>query len=102
MKLRKPLILTGIITILGAGAWFGWRWYSTPSLPDIPLTGADKPVVDAIEEAKKEVRHQPRSGATWGKLAKVLAVNGYRVPAIQCFAQAARLDRNNPCWPYLQ
>jgi tetratricopeptide (TPR) repeat protein len=102
MKLRKSLIATGIIALLGAGAWFGWRWYSTPSFPDIPLTGADKPVVDAIEEAKREVSKQPRSGATWGKLAKVLAVNGYRVPAIQCFARAASLDRFNPRWPYLQ
>jgi tetratricopeptide (TPR) repeat protein len=102
LTIRKLLIAASAIAILGGGGWFGWRWYSTPSIPDIPLTGADKPVVAVIEEAKQEVRKQPRSGAAWGKLGKVLAVNGYREPAILCFTHAAKFDRNNPRWPYLR
>lgn len=102
MNVRRLLILSGLTAIVGAGSWFTWRWYSTPSLPEIPLSGANKPLVEAIEEAKQEVRLKPRLGATWGKLAKILVANGFREPALICFTHAARFDKTNPRWPYLQ
>src|SRR5579872_1543358 len=78
MKIRTLSFTFSLLVVLGGGIWFGWRWYSTPRFPEIPLSGADQALIEAIESAKQEVRQQPRSGGSWGKLAKVLAVNGYR------------------------
>jgi tetratricopeptide (TPR) repeat protein len=103
MKIRKlvfGMLLLGVLS--GSAAWFGWRWYTTPSMPKIELTGADEEVVEAVEAAQQEARHRPRSGDTWGKLGMVLAIHGYHEEGKRCFILAERIDPHNPRWPYLR
>src|SRR5262249_20590872 len=42
----------------------------------------------------------PRSAAAWGQLGRVLLVHAFDGDAQACFAEAARLDRREPRWPY--
>jgi tetratricopeptide (TPR) repeat protein len=102
MKTRKLLIGLLLAAALATGGWLGWRWYTTPVPPEVPLGGADKEVARAVEEARQEVRRQPRSAAAWGKLGMVLGANDYGDPAVTCFEQAERLDPADPRWPYLR
>ncbi len=98
---KRLLLGSALALVLGAAAWFGWRWYTTPSLPDLPLEGADKGVAEVVEAARQDVRRQPRSGAAWGKLGMVLTAHNLSRPAIVCYANAERFDPENPRWPYL-
>jgi tetratricopeptide (TPR) repeat protein len=99
---RPRLFCILILTVLIAGAaWFGWRWYTTPVPPDLPLERMDKAVADAMRTALEEVRRAPRSGAAWGKLAMVAAANGYQEQSLVCLVQAERFDPAEPRWPYL-
>jgi tetratricopeptide (TPR) repeat protein len=49
------------------------------------------------------VRREPRSAAAWGELAETLQYND--IPDLEsvraCYLEAARLDPNDPTWPYL-
>jgi tetratricopeptide (TPR) repeat protein len=102
MRASKLLLGLVVAAALGVGGWLGWRWYTTPVPPQVSLDGADPAVARAVEEAREEVRRQPRSGAAWGKLGMVLSANGYREPASSCFEEAERLDPADPRWPYLR
>lgn len=106
MKKRAWLVAGAVLVLLGAGAWAssgwwtgGWRPFPTP--PEVPLDGVEKRVAKTIEAARREVLDKPKSGAAWGKLGMVLAINSHSEPAIRCFTQAEQLDRHDPRWPYL-
>jgi tetratricopeptide (TPR) repeat protein len=99
--LRVVLLLGGFLAA-GLG-WWGWRWVTVPAPPEVPLAEADPALAGAIEAARKKVRQQPYSAATWGQLGKLLrAAEDYGEQAGICFAQAERLDPANPRWPYLR
>jgi tetratricopeptide (TPR) repeat protein len=104
MKVRKFLLLGLIllmVPLLTGLAWFGWRWYSTPSLPSISLEGMEPDKAAMVEQALKEVKRHPRSASTWGELGIVLLANGFMPEAIQCFEHAHRFAPEQPRWPYL-
>ena len=73
-----------------------------PAPPDVPLSGVEPDVAKVIREAREEVRRNGRSSAAWGKLGEVLLAHEYDAAADPCFAQAERLDANDPRWPYFQ
>jgi tetratricopeptide (TPR) repeat protein len=102
MRVRKLLLGAMVAAALGVGGWLTWRWYTTPVPPQVSLDGASKAVAGAVEEAREEVRRQPRSAQAWGKLGMVLTANGYPEPGAECFEQAERLDPHDPRWPYLR
>jgi tetratricopeptide (TPR) repeat protein len=102
MRASKLLLGLALAAALGAGGWFGWRWYTTPPPPDVPREGVSKELAPVLDEAHQAVLRQPRSGAAWGKLGMVLAANGYDPQAVRCFEQAERLDADDPRWPYLR
>jgi tetratricopeptide (TPR) repeat protein len=89
------------VATLAVCAWLGWRWYTTPIPPELPLDRMDPAVAAVMQTALDEVRRSPRSGAAWGKLAMVTAANDCRDEALACLIQAERFDRENPRWPYL-
>jgi len=99
---RRLLLGLTLAALLGLAGWFGWRWYTTPRPPHVPLDGIDREVAEAVEKALQEVRRRPRSGEAWGKLSLVLAANGFEEPAIESLTQAERFDPNYACWPYLR
>jgi tetratricopeptide (TPR) repeat protein len=101
MSSRKLLLLL-LVPLLGAGAWYGWRWYTTPAPPNISLEGVHKVRAEKVEQALQEVRRQPRSGKTWGELGMTLMANGFFDKSIPCFAQAHRFDPKQARWLYFQ
>lgn len=97
---RSPRLL--LFALLGGvGLWWGWRWYTEPRVPDIPLTEADPAVVEVVRKAQEEVRRQPRSAEAWGQLGMVLSANRLPESTPAAFAQAAALDPQDARWPYL-
>jgi tetratricopeptide (TPR) repeat protein len=98
---RKLLIGSVLLALLGVGSWFGWRWYTAPTPPAIALDGLDRDLVAAVEKAREEVRRQPRSGKAWGELSRVLIANDLNEDALPCLVQAERFDPGQPAWPYL-
>src|SRR5438067_9748424 len=103
MKQRGLLIVVGLILAflaLGYGVHLWRREPPETAPPTIDLRGADPVVAQAIEQARTEVRQQPRSAVAWGRLGTLLAVHDFADPATICFAQAERLDPIEPRWPY--
>src|SRR5262249_26401188 len=84
---------------LGAAAYVWLHW--PPPVPEIPLEGQEPEVVDVVGRARAAVVKDPRSADAWGQLGRVLMANELHSEiALDCFAQAERLDPNNPRWPY--
>jgi tetratricopeptide (TPR) repeat protein len=92
------LILAGV-----SGSWL-WRQRREPSPlpPTVDLEGCDPEVAAAIEKERQQVLHSPRSAAAWGRLGGLLTAYYFRHEALDCLAQAERLDPKEPRWPYLQ
>ena len=99
---RRLFVRWLLPVFLVLAAWFGWRWYTTPLPPELPLERMEKAVAEAVDKALQEVRRRPRSGEAWGQLAMVAAVNGFHEQALVCLAEAERFDPDNPRWPYLR
>ncbi|HET6576641.1 MAG TPA: tetratricopeptide repeat protein [Fimbriiglobus sp.] len=87
---------------LPASGWYLWRWYTAPVPPTVALADADPAVARAIEAARQDVKGEPHSAAAWGRLGQLLRAHGYGPDSNTCFAQAERLDPDDPRWPYLQ
>jgi tetratricopeptide (TPR) repeat protein len=101
MTIRKLTICSVLLALLGAGTWFGWRWYTTPAPPAPSLDGVDPAIAELIETNVQEVRRKPRSSDAWGKLGMILSANGFGREAIECYRRAEQLEPGNPRWPYL-
>jgi tetratricopeptide (TPR) repeat protein len=97
------LILGCLLTlaVVGGGIWY-WPHRQTTPLPQIDLANLDPPVVTLIQKHLDEVRSQPRSASTWGKLGLLLGNYSIHALARQCLAEAERLDARDPRWPYSQ
>jgi tetratricopeptide (TPR) repeat protein len=102
MKIRRRLVIVGTVLGLVGASWFGWRWYTTPPLPNIPLEGVSEEKVERITKAVESVRQNRRSGKAWGELGLTLLANGFHEEAAACFVNAERFDPKNPRWPYHQ
>jgi tetratricopeptide (TPR) repeat protein len=102
---RRILLVASVLaaTVLaGSGVWYVWWREPPPSPPEVALDGADPAVVQVVQAAREKVKHEPRSGAAWGRLAMTLQANDFRSEAEAAYRQAARLDPRNPSWPYHQ
>ncbi len=74
---------------------------SPPALPAIATTGLEANASALLQRHLDDLRMAPRSGAAWGKLGAILKAYGFREQAGHCLAEAERLDRTEPRWPYL-
>jgi tetratricopeptide (TPR) repeat protein len=90
-----------LVVLVGVGSWWGWRRFTRPEVPDIPLDGADPAIAAAVREAQEEVRQRPRSAEAWGRLGMVLCANQLQQWAGEPFAQAAAFAPRDERWPYL-
>ncbi len=89
------------VALLAAGvAWRPWGRAPAPVPPAVAADGLDPQVARAFASARDEVLAAPRSGSAWGKYGMVLAANHYPAEALQCFAEAERLDPEEARWPY--
>jgi tetratricopeptide (TPR) repeat protein len=94
-----------LLLVLGAAGGVAlWQWWRgpTPQPPEVALDRCEPAVAAAIEAARAEVLREPRSGAAWGKLGRVLLVHDLAEPALPCFVHAERFDPDNPRWPYFR
>jgi tetratricopeptide (TPR) repeat protein len=103
---RRRRYLLAVALLFGStasGLWV-YHWYTSPAfdVPAIDVADVDPEVAEAIANARSAVGKQPRSADAWGKLAMVLDAHAYREQAVACYANAAKLDERNPCWPYLE
>jgi tetratricopeptide (TPR) repeat protein len=104
--LRRGLHVASVLVVLGgviAGLYFALRpppAAPVPEPPAVALDGVEKPVVDAIAEAQRQVRERPDSADAWGYLGKLLLTHYFLAQADQCFAEAEKLDEKQPRWPY--
>lgn len=70
--------------------------------PTVELAGVDPAVQQAIRKASEQIGQQPRSAENWGTLGMILHNHIFAEQALACFAQAERLDAEEPRWPYFQ
>src|SRR5262245_36262276 len=75
-----------------------------PDAPEPPLPagmeGLDARVVARVEETRAKVLADPENPDTWGELGMVYGAERLRAVALDCFREAARLDPDQPRWPY--
>ena len=100
-RARWLLGLTALLVLVAStAATYHW-FFSTSSVPEIPLEGQDKEVADAIKDAREKLAKAPRSAQAWGFLGRVLLTNEvFPDIALTCFQEAERLDPDEPRWPY--
>jgi tetratricopeptide (TPR) repeat protein len=91
------IVLIGLIV-----AWVVRRQKAVPEPPEVHLACLDEPMAEAIRNAQDTVRREPHSAKAWGKLAMILAANGFASSAVECYQHAEQLDPLNPSWPYLR
>lgn len=100
MNVRKATVGLVLAAMLAIGAWFSWRWYTTPTPPAMSFDGLGQEVRERIEAALADVRRRPRSAEAWGELSLILVANKQFEYAVPCLTQTARLDPGDPRWPY--
>jgi tetratricopeptide (TPR) repeat protein len=104
---RRVILLAAVVLFLlatTAGAIFYWNQRSSagPIPPLVPENPAEPGIAAVVEKVRGEVLRQPRSAQAWGRLGQVLLANDLEPEAQICFAEAERLDPDNPRWPYYQ
>jgi tetratricopeptide (TPR) repeat protein len=104
MGRRRTILIVLLVAVGGGGGlgWYVWRRSTAPVPPEIVTEGLDREWAEAIEKARQKIYADPYSAQAWGDLGKVLRAGQFLVEAAACFAQAERLEPNNPRWPYLQ
>ncbi len=70
------------------------------NIPTPNLLGAEKPVIEKINQARTELASDVNSAATWGQFAMVLDAHGLYEEALISYKQAELLDPSNYHWPY--
>jgi tetratricopeptide (TPR) repeat protein len=102
-SLRIWLIVAATVgAAISIAGWQVWRSWHAPAPPPLPLDEAEPALARAVESARTRVDREPYSAVAWGELGKLLRAVDYLQPAVTCFAQAARLEPDNPRWPYLE
>jgi len=95
------VFLTAAVCLaLGIGGYV-WLFPSVPAPPLVPEEIRDPAVKEAVASARKKVVAEPRSGAAWGALGKVLLAHDAWADGGACLLQAERLAPGEPRWPYL-
>ncbi len=94
--LRNAVIRLTFAASLLASACTG----DTQPLPSVDIEGAEKAVVDLIEERRQAVLAGP-SPESWGRLGMAYHAHDFNSAAAQCYATAAGLAPDRYRWWYL-
>jgi tetratricopeptide (TPR) repeat protein len=104
-RLKVRLLAFLGAAIVAAGGYLTWRRFDSshppPSPPEIPVFITDEEVRGALTEARDQVLADPRSGDKWGSLGLRYRAHNLNAESNDCFAVAAKLDPQDPRWPYL-
>ena len=70
--------------------------------PPLPanMDELDARVVQRVREARAKVLADPEDAQLWADLGMVYGAERLRAAAVECFVAAARLDPDQPRWPY--
>ena len=108
MTRRKWVLGAVAVALVAGGAFYAWhrsRPVPTPvplaAVPEIPPAVTDADVRAALTRAREKVLAEPQSGQAWGELGLIYRAHHLNAESNACFATAARLDPQNPRWPYL-
>ncbi|HKQ36805.1 MAG TPA: tetratricopeptide repeat protein [Verrucomicrobiae bacterium] len=93
--MKALVLLFALLAILAA-------CQPVPSPPAISTAGLDPATVTLIQQQLSAVHASRKSAEAWGKLGGILKSYGFREQADVCLAEAERLDRKNPRWPYFR
>jgi tetratricopeptide (TPR) repeat protein len=102
MSFRLLFLFLAVVGVLGLIGWLIWPTKPPTLPPEIALDHAEPAVAAVVEKARADVLREPHSAEAWGKLGMVLSSNNFNAPALECFAQAERLDPLDPRWPYIR
>ena len=101
---RRIVIAAAFAVCLFGGTLAVVRWRAARSepmaVPEPDLSTAHVEVARAIHAAQEEVRGNPGSALSWGRLGRVLMAHEIDDSALDCFRHAARLDPRQFHWPY--
>ncbi|OWK40271.1 TPR repeat [Fimbriiglobus ruber] len=83
------------------GVWYVNTRPAVVAPPPIPPEIPDPTVRQALTQAREAVEKDPTTADPWGELGLVFRAHELDPQAVSCFSQAARLDPQDPHWPYL-
>jgi len=97
---RLVVMFLGVAAVAG-GIWWALGQRAAPKTPaSVPID--DPAVASAVAASRDAVIGRPDDAALWGRLGQTYLANGFSDPAHECFVEAARLDPEEPRWPYLE
>ncbi len=107
MSLRRRrfrlLIFSASALLLALGGGYKlWRVLSAPKVPPLHLQHVEPAIADAVHAAVAQVRAAPRAAVAWGQLGAILFTHEVFGDAAAVFAEAEKLDPQQPRWPYLR
>jgi tetratricopeptide (TPR) repeat protein len=98
----RVVILTGVAALVGGGVWLlAVRDREAPASPPQVSIG-DTALAGTVATAREAVIAKPDDASRWGRLGQLYLANGFSDPARDCFIEAAKLQRDEPRWPYLE
>jgi tetratricopeptide (TPR) repeat protein len=95
-------LLLALVAASATAALTYWHATQPPEPPAVASEGIDPEIIQAIDEARAEVRKSPRSGPAWGRLGMIYFAHAYPAEAQTCLHWAARYDPKDARWPYLE
>jgi tetratricopeptide (TPR) repeat protein len=101
---RRTMWAAGSLGALVAAGMAVIFWHDSRAgsrdVPDPDLSAAHPEIVRAVRAAQEEVRGNPKSALSWGRLGRVLMAHEIDEMALDCFQHAAHLDPKQFRWPY--
>jgi tetratricopeptide (TPR) repeat protein len=100
---RWRVLSRGLAAALALGLVVGVVWYAAaPPIPPVHLPeGSDAALVEAVSRARWAIRRAPWSDRPRGHMAMLLQAHSLDAEAAVFYAQAERLNPQEPRWPYL-
>lgn len=99
---KRLHVLLAVLALAALAMAWKYDWLRPArAVPEIPLAGHERKVIEKVNEARAAAQRQPHSADAWAHLGRVLLANELAPDAaLTCFLEAERLDANEPRWPY--
>lgn len=100
---NRLLVFTGIVLVVAIGGYFFIYSAAYPELDRLPSPSLEKVepfVAEKIRLLIADVKNQPKSTETWGKLAMNLDVHDFKLESMLCYQMAIELAPSDFRWHY--
>ena len=95
------LLLVFVIGTSVSGYFYFFIDSETREIPRIDLSELDPAISKTIEKTIQNIEADPANGENWGELGLKYYAHNYGTKAIEAFAIAAEISKDDPRWPYL-